>query len=178
MVIEKQLQVFTPYFDTRQFIDFALDLFERLTNTHSTNGLPMVSSHIDLSPLPRAITCFDGCYLHNYIICDNVEYIRIFCAVITDENKTERYFLTFARENPLVKFIDNSSLYVHCPNCGGDIAMNINLVSECPYCNSTVTFAEYDWQFSRIELINDNTFMCNVPILKNSSIKEFNCEYI
>ena len=86
------------------------------------------------------------------------------------DSTREMYFLTFSRENPLIKLKNGRFLAISCPNCGGEINIDKKLVSECPYCHSTVTFAEYDWVLTNIEHINDSTRICNLPVLRNISI--------
>ena len=173
MIIEKQLKVFSPDFDAKNFIAFAKALFERLVKTHGSGNMQFVGSSVNLMRLPYSLACYDGAYLHNYIICDNTEVIKVFCAIITEEDELaestkESYFLTFKRENPLVTLKNGVFLSVSCPNCGGEIDMDKKLVSECPYCHSTVTFAEYDWVLSNIEHINDDTQICNMAVRKTN----------
>ena len=171
--IEKQLKVFSPSFDARQFIEFAERLFEKLIKTRGTENIPLVSDNVDLMRLPYSVACFDGAYLHNYIICENTENIKLFCTVVTEadelvDSTKESYFLTFKRENPLISIKGGKFLTVSCPNCGGEIDIDKKMVSECPYCHSTVTFAEYDWILNNIEHIDDSTRICNMPLQKSN----------
>lgn len=171
--IERQLRVFMPNFDAKQFVAFGEILFEKLIKTRGTENIPLVSNRVDLMRLPYSVACFDGAYLHNYIVCDNTEYIKMFCAVVTEgdelvDSTKESYFLTFKRENPLISLKGGKFLTVSCPNCGGEIDMDKKAVSICPYCHSTVTFAEYDWILNNIEHINDDTQICNLPIRKTN----------
>ncbi len=170
--IERQLKMFTPNFDAVQFNKFAISLFDRFVKTRGSENIPLISPNINPMLLPYSIACFDGFYLHNYIINDNTEKLKLYCTIqtegdeLTDSSK-ESYFLTFSRENPLIKLKGGQFLTVSCPNCGGEIDMDQKMVSECPYCHSTVTFAEYDWILTDVEHITPETKICNLPILKN-----------
>ncbi|MBQ9519476.1 MAG: hypothetical protein IJR59_06255 [Firmicutes bacterium] len=171
--IERQLKVFSPDFDAKNFIAFAQALFERLIKTRGTQNLQFVGQNVNLLRLPYSIACYDGAYLHNYIISSNTEIIKVFCTIMTEgdevaDSTKESYFLTFKRENPLISLRNGAFLTVSCPNCGGEIDMDKKLVSECPYCHSTVTFAEYDWILSNIEHINDDTQICNLAVRKTN----------
>ena len=172
-IIEKQLRTFSPDFDAKNFIAFSKALFEGLIKTRGHGNLQFVADSVNLLRLPYSIACYDGVYLHNYIISSNTEIIKVFCAIMTEgdelvESTKESYFLTFKRENPLITLKNGLFLTVSCPNCGGEIDMDKKLVSECPYCHSTVTFAEYDWTLSNIEHINDDTQICNMAVRKTN----------
>ena len=172
-LIERQLKIFMPNFDSKQFVAFAERLFAKLIKVRGAEPMPLVSDKVNLMYLPYSIACYDGGYLHNYIVCDNTEYLKVFCTVVTEEDEIaestkESYFLTFRRENPLISLKGGRFLTVSCPNCGGEIDMDKKLVSICPYCHSTVTFAEYDWVLYKIEHIKDDTQICNMAVLKTN----------
>ena len=165
--IENQLKVFTPNFNAVSFTKFAAELFDNIVKARSAGNTPLIKGSIDPTELPRSITAFDGNYLHNYIIRNNVENLKIYCNILTEDNARESYFLTFSRKNPFITLKGGQFLTISCPKCGGEIDMDKKLFSECPYCHNIVTFAEYDWELSNVEHVTPDTQICNLPMIKN-----------
>lgn len=171
-LIERRLKIFSPTFNADGFLGFSRDLFELVLKTGDAKKLHAVSDDADLSCLPHSIENFDFVYLHNYIVSSHTEALKVYCSVFANDSgepAKESYFLTFKRDNPLIALKDGA-LTISCPSCGSEINMDEKLVSECPYCHSTVAFAESDWILSKAELINDDTKICNMAVRK---INEF-----
>ena len=79
MTIEKHLKVFTPSFDAKHFSVFGARLFKRLVQSKGKEELPLAGKNIDMTALPPSIARVDLFYLHNYIIRNNNESLKMFC---------------------------------------------------------------------------------------------------
>ncbi|MBO5561705.1 MAG: hypothetical protein J6A07_08640 [Firmicutes bacterium] len=171
--IQRQLKIFTPSFDAERFSRFGAELFERFVRTKGKEDIPLVSKNLNLSALPASISEINFYYLHNYILKNNTENLKMFCAIKTKgndqaESEKENYFLTFARENPLISIKNGKTLTISCPSCGSEIDMTKKMFCECPYCRNTIVFSEYDWTLTNIERITPDTKIINLAVFKKN----------
>lgn len=170
--IVDEISVLTPSFNAQKFLGFAKDVFRKAVDENQRQMLigSLISNKIDLTQLPEDILRFDVCFLHNYIVEGDYESIKLLISVDTNETATfgmaERYFATFRRKNPLFKTTKGQAIAVNCPHCGAELEFKNRAYMVCPYCDSTVTFAEYDWMLSKVERITDNTLVTNVGVIK------------
>ncbi|MBO5561099.1 MAG: hypothetical protein J6A07_05560 [Firmicutes bacterium] len=170
--IVQWMKMFTPDFRSRNFIIFAKDVFAHFTKVRDAEKMGgRVSFDVRATYLPDEIKEYGNCYLHNYILTNGYENLKVYIS-IPDENAFEvdvmqSFFLTFSKKNPLVGVIDGQFLNIECPNCGGSIDMKADSRNICPYCGGTVTFAESDWILTGIELIKSDTLICNNAVIKS-----------
>ncbi len=170
-LIEKELCVLTPSFSAGNFMDLAKELFGKLVKEKNTAALGnIVDENVDISQLPESIKNYAVCFMHNYIVENGYEHVKAMMS-INDGGEDERYFVTFTRKSPAISVSKGEPISIHCPNCGGNITFVAkHMLTECPYCNNLVTFAEYDWILSKVEHITGETVISNRAVIKKDSV--------
>ena len=79
-------------------------------------------------------------------------------AQISGDRNKEKFMVyeyTLVRPKGSKTVAENSNTAFNCPNCGA--AININKSAKCPYCDSVITKADYDWVISGIKGISQRT---------------------
>ena len=170
--IVQWMKMFTPNFQSKNFMAFVKDVFEAFINVRDAEKMGgRVSFDVEAIFLPDRPAEYGNCYLHNYILTNGYENLKVFVSMMLDnpyeEAIMQKYFLTFSKKNPRVGVIDGQFLNIECPNCGGTIDMKSETTNICPYCKATVTFEEADWILTEIEFIKEDTLICNNAVIKS-----------
>lgn len=168
------MNMFTPDFRSKEFVMFAKDVFAKFVKVRDAELMGgRVSYDVKATFLPDEIEGFGNCFMHNYILSNGYENIKL-CMSVPDKDGLAapgdgllRFFVTFSKKNPLVGVVDGQFLNIECPNCGGSIDMKENSTNVCPFCGATVTFAESDWIMTSIEYVTGETYICNNAVIKS-----------
>ena len=164
--ILQEINILTPSFKSQNFISFAQEVLKNLVDDSGFAETSVVDDSAGTFELPGEIDGFELCYLHNYIIENDMESLKLLFNVIT-KGMTEKYFVVFSRDNPRISITRGEAIVINCPNCGGNVNFpSRRMMVNCPYCGNVVTFAEYDWRLVSVEHINDDTKICNRAVIK------------
>ncbi|MBQ6553853.1 MAG: hypothetical protein IJL89_01350, partial [Firmicutes bacterium] len=173
--ITNQVCVLTPTFSSDNFTEFAKDIFKKLVENGKETLGKLVADDIDSWQLPNRITRYDVCFMHNYIVEDRKESIKLLFNIHTSSQSysssdAEKYFVTFSRENQMLNVTHGEVITINCPHCGGELKFGHTVIQNCPYCGNTVTFAEYDWVLTDVEKVKDSTVITNRAIIKRDTM--------
>lgn len=165
-LISHEISILTPTFNSLNFVEFAQDIFRKLVSEGRASLGSLVSGKVDMTQIPPRLDRFDVCYLHNYIVENGYESIKVLIT-INGGSADEKYFMVFKRQNPAISVTKGEPIAISCPNCGGNITFAAkHMITTCPYCSNTVTFAEYDWQLAGVEHITADTEISNRAVIK------------
>lgn len=174
-MITNQVCVLTPTFNSDNFTEFAKDIFKKLVEEGRASLGKLVADDVDNWQLPNRITRYDVCFMHNYIVEDRKESIKLLLNVHTGSDaylssEAEKYFVTFSRENQMLNVTHGEVITINCPHCGGELKFGSTVIQNCPYCGNTVTFAEYDWVLTDVERVKGSTVITNRAVIKRDTM--------
>ena len=169
--IAARIAVLTPSFNKMKFIEFAKSVFSKLVKEKNTAAIDnVVAADIDISQLPAKISRYENCFLHNFIIKEDVEQLKVLFDI--DDGETpdiKRYFAYFTRKNSLKNTTRGGVIAVSCPHCGAALGFEHRSIKTCPYCGKPVTYAEYDWKLTAVEHIVEGTVIDNRAVLEEKN---------
>ncbi len=166
--ISRKICILTPSFKCDTFIEFAEEIFSKLAEGNGTAELEDVTAdNIDFSQVPSRIDRYDNCYLHNLILTDTDEHLKVFISLDNGDGPlAERYFAVFSRKSSFKNLTKGGVIAVSCPNCGAALSFQQKGLKMCPYCGKPVKNAEYDWRLTSVERITGDTMVDNRAILE------------
>ena len=167
-IVSRRICILTPSFNAESFMEFAKEIFLKLTNDRGTAELyGVVADDIDLSELPDKIEKYDHCFINKLILTDNSEKIVTLMTVDNGESiMAERYFVAFSRKSSMKNITKGGVIAVSCPSCGAALSFEQKAMKICPYCGKPVKYAEYDWVLTSVERITNETVVDNRAIVE------------